>query len=49
MMSMSARETGSSGWKSAMGNRLARGLLILLPVGITFAIIQFAFDPLDGQ
>ncbi len=48
-MSMSAPETVVSGWKSAIGNRLARGLLILLPIGITFVIIQFAFDALDDQ
>ena len=49
MMSTSVRETGPRSWKSIVGSRLARGLLILLPVGITFAIVQFAFDTLDGQ
>ena len=48
-MSISVRETGPSDWKSVIGTRLARGLLILLPVGVTFVIFQFAFDTLDGQ
>ena len=48
-MSISVRETGPSSLKSVIGSRLARGLLILLPVGVTFAIFQFAFDTLDGQ
>ncbi len=48
-MSISVRQTGPSSWKSVIGSRLARGLLILLPIGITFAIVQFAFDTLDGQ
>lgn len=48
-MSISVGETGPSSLKSVIGSRLARGLLILLPVGVTFAIFQFAFDTLDGQ
>ncbi len=48
-MSISVRETGPASLKSVIGSRLARGLLILLPIGVTFAIFQFAFDTLDGQ
>lgn len=48
-MTISVREPGPANWRSAVGGRLARGLLILLPVGVTFAIFQFAFDTLDGQ
>lgn len=48
-MSISVGETGPANWRSVVGGRLARGFLILLPVGVTFAIFQFAFDTLDGQ